>query len=31
MPRKIHADVNAGFTLVELQQEIEERRAKDEE
>ena len=31
MPREIHADVNAGFTLVECLREIEERRAKYEE
>jgi hypothetical protein len=27
MPRKIHADVNAGTSLVELLQEIDEREA----
>ena len=31
MPREIHADVNAGYSLVELLQEIEEREAKHEE
>ena len=31
MPREIHADVNAGFTLVECLREIEEREAHDEE
>jgi hypothetical protein len=31
MPRKIHADVNAGFTLVECNWEIDEREAHDEE
>ena len=30
MPREIHADVNAGFTLVECLQEIDEREAKHE-
>ena len=28
MPREIHADVNAGFTLVECNREIDEREAK---
>ena len=28
MPREIHADVNAGYSLVELLQEIDEREAK---
>ena len=28
IPRDIHADVNAGFTLVELLHEIDEREAK---
>jgi hypothetical protein len=27
MPREIHADVNAGFTLVECNREIDEREA----
>ena len=31
MPREIHADVNAGTSLVELLQEIDEREAKHEE
>jgi hypothetical protein len=31
MPREIHADVNAGSSLVEFLLEIEERRAKHEE
>jgi len=31
MPREIHADVNAGTSLVECLREIEERRAKHEE
>ena len=31
MPREIHADVNAGFTLVECLRELDERRAKHEE
>ena len=31
MPRKIHADVNAGFTLVECNREIDEREAKHED
>ena len=31
MPREIHADVNAGYSLVELLQEIDDRRAKHEE
>jgi len=31
MPREIHADVNAGFTLVECNREIDEREAKHEE
>tara|TARA_A100001037_G_scaffold234430_1_gene213194 strand:- start:187 stop:417 length:231 start_codon:yes stop_codon:yes gene_type:complete len=31
MPREIHADVNAGYSLVELLQEIDEREAKHEE
>ena len=30
MPREIHADVNAGTSLVECLREIEERRAKHE-
>ena len=30
MPREIHADVNARFTLVECLREIEEREAKHE-
>ena len=28
MPREIHADVNAGYSLVECLREMEERRAK---
>jgi hypothetical protein len=28
MPREIHADVNAGTSLVECKQEIDEREAK---
>ena len=28
MPREIHTDVNAGYSLVECLREIEERRAK---
>jgi hypothetical protein len=31
MPREIHADVNAGFTLVECLREIDEGTAKHEE
>ncbi len=31
MPREIHADVNAGTSLVELLQEIDEREAKAKE
>ena len=31
MPREIYADVNAGFTLVECNREIDERKAKHEE
>ena len=31
MPREIHADVNPGYSLVELLQEIDEREAKHEE
>ena len=31
MPREIHADVNAGYSLVECLPQIEERRAKHEE
>ena len=31
MPREIHADVNAGYSLVELLQEIDEREAKAKE
>ena len=31
MPREIHANVNAGFTLVECLREIDEREAKNEE
>ena len=31
MPREIHADVKAGFTLVECNREIEKREAKAEE
>jgi len=31
MPREIHADVNAGTSLVELLQEIDEREAKHKE
>ena len=31
MPREIHADVNAGYSLVECLREIEVRRAKHEE
>jgi len=31
MPREIHADVNAGTSLVELLQEIEEREVKTKE
>jgi hypothetical protein len=31
MPREIYADVNAGYSLVELLQEIDEREAKHEE
>ena len=31
MPREIHADVNAGTSLVELLQEIDEREVKHEE
>ena len=31
MPREIHADVNAGFTFVECNWEIDERKAKHEE
>ena len=31
MPREIHADVNAGTSLVELLQEIDEREAKAEQ
>ena len=31
MPREIHADVNAGFTLVECNREIYEQRAKHEQ
>ena len=30
-PREIHADVNAGFTLVECNREIDEREAKAED
>tara|TARA_Y100001936_G_scaffold29354_1_gene27527 strand:+ start:1576 stop:1686 length:111 start_codon:yes stop_codon:yes gene_type:complete len=30
MPREIHADVNAGYSLVECLREIEEREAKAE-
>ena len=30
MPREIHTDVNAGYSLVECLREIEERRAKHE-
>ena len=30
MPREIHADVNAGYSLVECLREMEERRAKHE-
>ena len=31
MPREIHADVNAGYSLVELLQEIDEREANAKE
>jgi len=31
MPKEIHADVNAGTSLVEWLREMEERRAKHEE
>jgi hypothetical protein len=31
MPREIHADVNAGFTLVECLREIDQREAQAEE
>jgi hypothetical protein len=31
MPREIHADVNAGVSLIDCLREIEERRAKHEE
>ena len=31
MPREIHADVNAGYSLVELLQEIDEREAQTKE
>ena len=31
MPREIHADVNAGYSLIELLQEIDEREAKAKE
>jgi hypothetical protein len=31
MPRETHADVNAGYSLVECNREIEKRRAKHEE
>ena len=31
MPREIHANVNAGVSLVECLREIDERRAKHEE
>jgi hypothetical protein len=31
MPREIHADVNAGFTLVECNREIDEREASAKE
>jgi hypothetical protein len=31
MPREIHADVNAGFNLVERNRENDEREAKHEE
>jgi hypothetical protein len=31
MPREIHADVNAGFTLVECNPEIDEREAQAKE
>ena len=31
MPREIHADVNAGYSLVECLREIDEREAKYEE
>ena len=31
MPREIHADVNAGYSLVECLREMEKRRAKHEE
>jgi len=31
MPREIHADVNAGYSLVECLREMEEKRAKHEE
>jgi len=31
MPREIHADVNAGYSLVELLQEIDAQEAKHEE
>ena len=31
MPREIHADVNAGFTLVECNREIDEREAQAKE
>ena len=31
MPREIHADVNAGYSLVECLREMEEREAKHEE
>jgi len=31
MPKEIHADVNAGFTLVECNREIDEREAQAKE
>ena len=31
MPREIHADVNAGYSLVECNQEIDEREAQAKE
>jgi len=31
MPREIHADVNAGFNLVECNRKIDEREAKHKE
>ncbi len=31
LPREVHADVNAGYSLVECLREMEERRAKHEE